>query len=404
MAQAMQSREAADPVKTGAQLLAEDGFALLAGRRVGLIANHTTTVGGVHLADLLHAAPGLTLAALFGPEHGLRGTAEASEAVPDGRDARTGAPVFSLYGKTRQPTPAMLRGIDMLVFDMQDVGTRFYTFISTMGLAMQAAARARIPFVVLDRPNPLGGTYVAGFSVERRHISFVSQYPVPLAHGLTVGELARMIKGERLLPGVAGLDLRVVEMTGWRRAMLWPDTGLAWVATSPNVPDFETALIYPGTGLFEATAASEGRGTDRPFRLLGAPWADGDALAATLNARALPGVRFEAASFTPRGRPGMATAPKLDGRRLGGVQVVVTDPRALRPVETGVHLLHAFRAAARKRGKRFIDRPDWLARLAGSRRLNGMLRRGVGPEAIIAAWRGDVEAFQRRRTPYLLYD
>ena len=392
------------PVRTGAQTLADVGFAMLAGRRVGLIANHTARVGADHLADLLHAAPNVTLVALFGPEHGVRGTADASESVPHDRDEKTGVPVYSLYGKTRQPTKAMLKGIDVLIFDIQDIGSRFYTFISTMGLAMQAAARARIPFIVLDRPNPLGGDYVAGFSVSRRNISFVSQYPVPLAHGLTVGELARMIKGEKLLPGLERLELDVVEMKGWGRAMQWPDTGLAWVPTSPNIPAFETALVYPGTGLFEATAASEGRGTDQPFRLLGAPWADGTALADALNARALPGVRFEAATFTPRRLARMAADPKGRDEKISGIRVVVTDARTYLPVETGVHILHAFRGQARNAGQPFINRPDWLAKLAGRRKLNGMLRRGATPAQIIAEWRKAVDGFRRKRMPYLLYE
>jgi uncharacterized protein YbbC (DUF1343 family) len=391
------------PIRTGAQSLADSRFAILAGRRVGLITNHTARVGADHLADLLHAAPDVTLVALFGPEHGVRGTADASESVPHGRDEKTGVPVYSLYGKTRAPTKAMLRGIDVLVFDIQDVGARFYTFISTMGLAMQAAARARIRFVVLDRPNPLGGDYVAGFSVARSNISFVSQYPVPLAHGLTVGELARMIKGEKMLPGLERLELDVVAMEGWSRDMQWPDTGLQWVPTSPNIPDFETALVYPGTGLFEATVASEGRGTDRPFRLLGAPWTDGEALASALNARALAGVRFEAAAFTPRRVTGMAADPKARNKKISGVRVVVTDARTYLPVETGVHILHAFRQQARNAGRQFINRPDWLAKLAGRRTLNGMLRRSAMPARIVAQWREDVDRFRRRRARYLLY-
>lgn len=392
------------PVRTGAQILADNGFAMLAGRRVGLIANHTARVGTDHLADLLHAAPNVTLVALFGPEHGVRGTADASESVPHDRDDKTGVPVYSLYGKTRQPTKAMLKGIDVLIFDIQDIGARFYTFISTMGLAMQAAAAAGIPFIVLDRPNPLGGNYVAGFSVARSNISFVSQYPVPLAHGLTVGELARMIRGEKLLPGLQRLELDVVEMTGWGREMQWPDTGLAWVPTSPNIPEFETALVYPGTGLFEATAASEGRGTDQPFRLLGAPWTDGTALADMLNTRALPGARFEPATFTPRHLTGMVADPKARDKKISGVRVVVTDARTYLPVETGVHILHAFRAQARKAGRPFINRPDWLAKLAGRRKLNGMLRRGDRPAQIIAAWRKAVDDFRRKRMAYLLYE
>lgn len=390
-------------VKTGAQRLAGDRFAGLTGRKVGLIVNHTARVGDAHLADLIHAAPHVTLAALFGPEHGLRGEGDAGETIADGRDPKTGAPVYSLYGRTKAPTPAMLKGIDVLIFDMQDIGARFYTYISTMGLAMQAAAKAGIPFMVLDRPNPLGGAYVAGFSVHRDNISFVSRFAIPQAHGLTVGELARMIKGEGLLPGLKNLELEVVGMEGWRRAMLWSDTGLPWVATSPAIPDFETALAYPGTGFLEATAASEGRGTDTPFRVAGAPWVDGEALATTLNGRTLPGVRFTPVRFTPERLGYMTADPKFSGKSVEGVRIDITDAHAYLPVETGIHLLHAFRAQARKARAAFIDRPDWLAKLAGTSRVNGMLRKGLGPEAIIAAWDRETETFRKARAPYLLY-
>ena len=403
-AQEMTPKDGTNTVTTGAQNLVNSGFARLAGQRVGLIANHTTLVGDDHLADLLHAEPNVTLAALFGPEHGLRGQADASEIIAHDRDEKTGVRIYSLYGKTRQPTRFMLRDIDILLFDIQDIGARFYTYISTMGLAMQAAARHGIPFVILDRPNPLGGDYVAGFSVHRHNISFVSQYPIPLAHGLTVGELGRMIKGEKLLAGLDKLQLDVIEMEGWRRTMLWPDTGFNWVPTSPNIPDFETALLYPGSGLFEATTASEGRGTNAPFKLVGAPWADAAALARTLTGKSLPGIDFQATTFTPERLSGMATDPKWKDRKISGVKLTVTDMRSFRPVETGIHLLHAFREQARARRASFINRPDWLARLAGTTRVNGMLRKGSSANRIIAAWKMDKKAFLKRREPYLIYE
>ncbi len=390
------------PVKTGAMVLAEGGFARFEGRRVGLIVNHTARVDTVHLIDRAHRA-GVEIAALFGPEHGLRGTAARGEAVADGYDERTGAPIYSLYGDTRKPTPEMLEDLDALVFDIQDVGARFYTYISTMGLAMLAAAEAGIPFIVLDRPNPLGGAYVSGFVLEPEQQSFVGKYPIPVAHGMTVGELARMIRGEGMLPGLEDLELEVVEMTGWERTLRWPQTGLPWIAPSPNLPTFETALAYPGTCFFEATAASEGRGTARPFLRLGAPWADGAALADTLNARDLPGVRFHALRFTPEPNAG-AASPKLEGQALRGVRIEVINPSAYRPVETGIHVLHAFYQQAQRKGvEDFIARPDWLDTLAGTERLLEMLRRGARPEAVIAAWQFDVQIFREQRRPYLLY-
>ena len=391
-------------VRTGAQRLAAEGFNQLRGRRVGLIVNHTALVDSVHLIDAVHAATDVEVGALFGPEHGLRGEDEAGETVEDGRDVRTGAPVHSLYGATRKPTPQMLQGLDALVFDIQDVGARFYTYVSTMGLAMQAAAEAGIPFVVLDRPNPLGGRYASGFVLEPEHASFVGAYPIPVAHGLTAGELARMIQGEGMLDGLEDLQLEIVPMEGWTRATRWPETGLPWIAPSPNIPDWETAFVYAGACFFEAASASEGRGTRQPFKLLGAPWTDADALADTLNGRDLPGVRFEPAAFTPTSIEGMASNPKLEGEGLQGIRYVVEDAAAFRPVETGIHVLHTFYEQAQRKGIRdFIARPDWLTTLAGTERLGELLGAGAAPEAIIAAWEEEVAAFEERRTSYLLY-
>ncbi len=391
------------PVKTGAAALAERGFDLLDGKRVGLVVNHTARVDTAHLIDLVFAAPNVELTALFGPEHGLRGLADAGEKVADGQDERTGVPVYSLYGETRKPTPDMLRGIDALVFDIQDIGARFYTYISTMGLAMQAAAEQGIPFVALDRPNPLGGNYVSGFMLEPGHTSFVGQYPIPMAHGMTVGELARMIRDHSMMEGLENLDLHVVEMEGWRRDMLWPETGLPWIPPSPNIPDFETALVYPGAVFFEATAASEGRGTRQPFVHVGAPWLDGQAAADSLNARGLPGVRFEAASFAPASIPGMASRPKLEGQSLEGIRHVLTDAQAFQPVETGIHVLAVFWEQAAAMQEEFVNRPAALARLAGTGRLLDLLQQDAPPETIAASWEREAAAFREARAASLIY-
>ena len=392
-------------VKTGAEVLQAKTSYSLAGKRVGLIANHTSMVGDAHLADVLAGMEGVKLAAIFAPEHGFRGDAEAGAPVESAMDARTGAPIFSLYGKTRKPTKDMLRNLDVLVFDIQDIGVRFYTYISTMGLAMQAAAEAGVAFVVLDRPNPLGGDYVAGFVLEPFQRSFVGEYEIPIAHGLTVGELARMIKGERLLPGLELLDLTVVPMTGWRRSMRWPETGLAWRKTSPNIATFEAALVYAGTGLFEATAVSDGRGTPTPFQVVGAPWADGERMAVELNGAGLPGVQFEPARFTPRAIKGVAEKPTLEGRPVGGVRVAVTDARACRPVETGVYLLEAFARQARAAGPgaEFLGKQAWMGKLAGTGRLHQLLGQGTAAADIVSAWKGEVERYKKARARYLLY-
>lgn len=391
-----------DTVRPGAAVLLEGGLERLRGKRVGLIVNQTSRVDTTHVIDALAGAEDVEVGALFASEHGLEGRADAGEAIEDGRDTRTGAPVYSIYGDTRQPTPEMLEGLDVLVFDMQDVGARFYTYLTTMGLSMQAAAREDLPFVVLDRPNPIGGEKTAGFVLEPEHASFVGRYPIPVRHGLTPGELARMIKGEAWLEGLDSLRLDVVPAEGWRRGEHWPATNRPWVAPSPNIPDYTTALIYPGAAFFEATAASEGRGTDRPFTLVGAPWADGQVLADTLNARGLPGVRFEPAAFTPEPNEGDAS-PKLEGRRLEGVRHVITDPQAYRSVATGVHVLHAFYHRAPSK-EDFLSRPEWLVRLSGTERMLEMLRAGRRPEAIVAAWREEVSAYRSAREKYLLYE
>ncbi len=393
---------AGSPVKVGAEVLLE-GSVDFSGKRVGLITNHSALVNGVPLIDLLHAGGKVQLAALFAPEHGLRGLREDGVKIGDRKDEHTGVPVYSLYGCAKRPTPEMLRGLDGLLFDIQDIGSRFYTYISTMGLAMQGAAAAHIPFVVLDRPNPLGGEYIAGSTVEEGFGSFVGEYPIPVAHGMTIGELALMIKGEKMLPGLEDLDLRVIRMEGWHRGMQWPETGLQWVRTSPNIPDWETALLYPGICFLEATAASEGRGTPEPFRLAGFPGIDADALAATLNAKHLPGVTFEPARYTPRSIPGMSSCPKFRDRQVAGVRLVITDPLAYRPMETGVHLLSALYEALNGEERQHFFRVAGFDRLAGSDRLRKSIQAGMPPEEIIDAWKTGVEEFAEKRRKYLLY-
>jgi uncharacterized protein YbbC (DUF1343 family) len=392
------------PIVTGAEAFAASGFAAVAGKRVGLVTNHTGRVRDEHLADVLSRAPNVKLTAIFAPEHGFRGTAEAGAKVRDGVDAKTGVRVFSLYGASRKPTARMLRDVDVLVFDIQDIGVRFYTYISTMGLAMQAAAAARIPFVVLDRPNPLGGDYVSGFVLEPALRSFVGQYPIPIVHGLTVGELARMIQGEKWLPGLDGLQLSVVAMQGWQRSMRWPQTGQAWVATSPNIPTFESALVYPGIGIVGETDVNEGRGTPTPFSVFGAPWIDATRMVARLDGLGLPGVRFEATTYTPRSIPEVATRPRFEGTKIRGARVVVTDVARIEPLEIGMHVLAALVAEARSKGQvRLFGKLGMFHAIAGTKRLHRMLEAGDSGTAIVAAWQTEVAQFKARRARYLLY-
>ncbi len=396
----------ATPVRSGAEVLAATDFDAVDGARVGLIVNHTARVDTAHLIDRIDRAPNVEVGALFGPEHGLRGTAGAGETVKDGQDVRTGAPIYSLYGDTRRPTPDEMDGLDALVFDVQDVGARFYTYITTMGLAMQAAAEANLRFVVLDRPNPLGGSYVSGFTLTPEQKSFVGKYPIPIAHGLTVGELARFIKEENLLSGLQDLDLTIVSMKGWSRDMQWPDTGRDWIAPSPNLPTWTTALVYPGMCFFEGVRVSEGRGTDHPFLQIGLPWdrSAASAVVDTLQARSLPGVSVETTTVAPTSRPEAAPSPRFEGQTLPGFRVRVTDRRAVRPVELGIHALQAsYQRAEAENDTGFVNRPEHLTRLAGTERLQTLLEKGASPDSIIAAWTNDVAAFRERRAPYLLY-
>ncbi len=308
-------------VKTGLEVLAESGFKILQGKRVGLVTNPTGVDSKLHSdIDLLFHAPGVHLVALFGPEHGIRGDASAGQDVSSNTDPVTGLPVYSLYGRHSKPTPDMLKNIDVLVYDIQDIGVRSYTFISTLGRVMEAAAENNIPLVVLDRPDPLGGNKVEGTPVHPGFKSFVSLYPIPYVYGLTSGELARYLNGEHLLENGEQCQLTVVKMKGWRRKMTFSDTGLPWVPTSPHIPYKDTPEYYVATGIMgELGVLSEGVGYTLPFRMLGASWMNGNKVALAMRALDLPGVMFRPVSFRPYyGRD--------KGNELHGVQVMIINP------------------------------------------------------------------------------
>ena len=371
--------EAAPAVRTGAGVLVDTNFAALDGKRVGLIAHQNSLVDGVHLSDVLNDAADVELIALFGPEHGVRGTADAGEYVADETDPTTGVPVFSLFGPTRQPTPEMLAGLDALVYDLQDVGARYYTYISTMGLAMQAAAAANIEFIVLDRPNPLGDQ-VGGGILEADRASFVGQYPIADVYGLTSAQLAQQVVNNGWLDGLDGLDLTTIELANWDSSMRWADTGLTWIPPSPAITTANTALLYPATIYFEATNLSYGRGTEAPFEIIGAPWLDAEAAAAELSSRGLPGVDFDATSITPAMLPGMTVEPAFLGQTIPALQLSVTDHTTIASTELGVHLLEVVFAQARAAGVDPLSRPDWLDQLSGST----LLRRGIAENTLTA--------------------
>lgn len=370
-------------VLTGAQRLADTDFAQFTGQRVGLIAHQNSIVDGGHLSNAIAESPNVELTALFGPEHGVRGDADAGVFVDDEIDPETGAPVFSLFGPTRKPTPASLADVDVLLYDLQDVGTRYYTYISTMGLAMQAAAEADIPFVVLDRPNPLGGQ-VGGGLLDQANSSFVGQYAIPDVYGLTSGELANYIVENDALAGIDGLELDIITLEGWDHSMVWDDTNLEWIPPSPAITNPDAALLYPATIYFEATNLSYGRGTEIPFQIVGAPWLDAEAVASELNARGLDGVSFTATQMTPELLVGITIEPAFLNETLPAVQLVVTDPSTIRPTEVGIHLLEVIFAAATEAGVDPLSRPEWLDQLSGSTRLRSALTTATAAEEIVA--------------------
>jgi uncharacterized protein YbbC (DUF1343 family) len=372
----------------------------LDGRSVGVVCNPASVDGELrHIADRIAARPGARLAAIFGPQHGFKSTVQENMIeTGHGRDETRCVPVYSLYSETREPSAAMLRGVDTLVIDLQDVGTRIYTYIYTMANCLVAARRHGIAAIVCDRPNPIGGAAVEGPMLERGFESFVGQFPIPMRHGMTIGELARLFNDEF---GI-GADLEVVEMQGWDRDMYFDDAGLPWVLPSPNIPTLDTAIVYPGTVLFEGTNVSEGRGTTRPFELVGAPWIVPEPFADALNRLELPGVRFRPAVFEP-------TFHKHARAECGGCQIHVLDRRAFRPVETGVALLEAFRACGRERFA-WRDPPYEYEHeklpidiLAGSSELREGIEAGETARQIAGAWEAAVSRFMKMRERFLLY-
>jgi uncharacterized protein YbbC (DUF1343 family) len=372
----------------------------LAGRRVGVVSNPASVDGDLrHIADRISADGGIDLKALFGPQHGFRSDVQDNMVeTPHGRDEVRRVPVYSLYSETREPDAAMLRDIDVLVIDLQDVGARIYTFIYTMANCLAAARRRGIHAVVCDRPNPIGGLDVEGPMLERGYESFVGQFPIPMRHGMTIGELALLFNDAF---GI-GASLEVVAMKGWSREMYADDTGVPWVMPSPNMPTADTALVYPGTVLFEGTNVSEGRGTTRPFEIVGAPWIVPEHFAAAMNRYELPGVRFRPVGFEP-------TFQKHAGTPCGGCQIHVLDRDRFRPVATAVALMAAFRASGRD-AFRWREPPYEYERvklpidiLAGSSALREAIERETPPLDIAAGWEAQVEDFLKLRGRYLLY-
>ncbi|HET9469261.1 MAG TPA: exo-beta-N-acetylmuramidase NamZ domain-containing protein [Vicinamibacterales bacterium] len=374
---------------TGIDVLRADGFALLKGKRIGLVTNHTGRArDGATTIDLLYtsaSANGHTLVALFSPEHGIRGVLDSS--VPSATDEKTGLPIRSLYGDTRRPTDAMLQDIDTLVVDLQDIGARFYTYMTTLAYVMEEAAKRKLSVVVLDRPNPIGGAHIEGPMLDTAQLGFTGYLSMPIRHGMTLGELARLFNGENRI----GADLTVVAMKNWRRDAWFDETGLPWINPSPNMRNLIQATVYPGIGAIEGTNLSVGRGTDTPFEQFGAPWIDGVRLAEALNARRIPGVRFYPVSFTP-------TASKYAGQECQGVFIIVTDRPALRPVRMGLEIASTLHALY---GTTF--ELEAAERLFGSKETLARIRAGDDPAAIAESWAVGEARWRLTREKYLLY-
>jgi uncharacterized protein YbbC (DUF1343 family)/CubicO group peptidase (beta-lactamase class C family) len=373
-------------VLTGIDVLAQDGFKQLAGMRVGLVTNQTgRDRTGRSTIDVLYKAPGVKLVALFSPEHGIRGAAD--EKVSDAKDEQTGLPIYSLYGETRRPKPDQLKDLDALVFDIQDIGTRFYTYISTLGYVMEEAAKAQRPVFVLDRPNPIGGVDVEGPVADADKLSFTAYHRIPVRHGMTIGELAKLFNQERSL----GCDLRVIEMNGWKRTIWLDETNLLWVNPSPNMRSLTEATLYPGVGLLETTNVSVGRGTDTPFEVVGAPWIDGQQLASYLNSQRIAGVRFVPVRFTPANSV-------FKGEDCGGINIIITDRAKFRPVRNGLEIAVALRK---------LYPMQWevgkYARLLVNSNALERIKQGDPVRDIENSWATQLEDFKSRRARVLIY-
>ncbi len=386
-------------VRCGLEVLLQDPQDLLRNARVGVIVNASSVDSNfTHLVDLFHRHPAIDLRAIFGPQHGFRGETQDNMVEWKGfQDPVTGLPIYSLYGETRQPSPQILQGLDLLVFDVQDVGARYYTFIYTMALAMQACRSHNLRMVVLDRPNPINGTQLEGPVLDRRFSSFVGLFPLPIRHGMTVAELALYFNRQEI-----GCELEIVPMDGWVRSAFFDETGLQWVLPSPNLPTLDSALVYPGLCLLEGTNVSEGRGTTRPFEFSGAPWVEPDGFTTRLNSLQLPGVHFRPVEFIP-------TFHKWQEARISGVQIHVTDRTSFLPFRCGLTLLKAYRDTAPTEFHwndppyEYEDEKLPIDILCGTDRIRIGLERGDEIIDLEASWEEELLSFEAIRQEFLLY-
>jgi len=374
---------------------------LFQGKNLGIITNHTAYDShGNHIVDIFLQMNSVKVKAIFGPEHGIRGAQAAGHIIENEIDPLNRIPIYSLYGKVRKPTSEMLKGIDILVFDIQNVGARFYTYIYTMSLAMEAAAENGVNFVILDRPNPINGHLIEGNILEAQYATFVGLYPIPVRHGMTIGELAKMFNDEGWLANQVKACLTVIPMTGWKRKMWYDETGLKWRAPSPNMPDLATATVYPGACLFEGTNVSEGRGTDKPFLQIGAPWFSINNFSAINDNINLPGVRFNPVSFVPKSLSGKAPNPKHKQVEVFGTSIEVTDRQSFRPYLSGIALVKYCYEINREL---FKWHENHFNRLCGSNKIRKFIIEGKSLPEIKKWMDDDIQSFLKTRSKYLIY-
>lgn len=388
-------------VSTGLDVLEKMNFEPLLRHNVGVITNHTAVnKRGVHLVDLLHANTEIKLKAIFAPEHGFRGTEQGGDAIQGAIDSKTGTPIHSLYGAQYGPSPESLEGLDVLIFDIQDVGTRFYTYISTMGYVLEAGAKYNIPVMILDRPNPIGRK-IDGNVLDDGFESFVGRYKIPIQYGLSMGELARMIIGENMIPDLGPVELHVVECEGWSGDAFWAETDLTWIPPSPNMRNTNETLTYPGLCLLEGVRINEGRGTQFPFEYVGTPYMDGALMARELLATGMKGFIVEPISYTPQDIPGAAMNPLFEGEVVNGVNITVTDPYEFKAVDFLIHLLVITKKHyPTEFGWRSKRGPD---RLWGGSGLREMVDAGTPAAEIIESYQSELDAFREIQRKYFIY-
>jgi len=396
-----QKREHLTKVKTGLDNVSEHLY-LFKNKRIGIITNHTAYDSqGQFILEVFTGMQEMSVAAIFGPEHGIHGNVENGTTISSRYDSTLNIPIFSLYGENLKPTSEMLYNVDILVFDIQDIGIRFYTYINTMALSMEAAAEHGIPFVILDRPNPINGITVEGNILNPEFSSFIGMYPLPVRHGMTVGELAQMINGEGWLANGITADLKVIPMKNWKRKLWYDETGLNFIQTSPNIPDLETAIIYAGLGLLEGTNISEGRGTKTPFKIFGSPWIDGMKLANELNSLGLAGMSFSDTTFTPRDIPGITEHTKYNKKKCSGIYVVITDRDNFQPYQSGIHIVNTIY-------QMYPDSLTWrknhFDRLCGTADVRRTIQEKADLDSLFLSWKNEMKNFLQCREKYLIYN